>query len=106
MPCRLERIQKLGTGTWAFSSFSRGWGLAQAFTTFKIGCPALLAFFARGRGLQMTSDSSPDPKNKNQVFGTPRSLRAAADPLPRLPAPRIASAVEAGDCDNPLLFSS
>ncbi len=30
-------------------------GLAQAFTSLKSGCPALLAFLARGRGFWVTS---------------------------------------------------
>jgi len=46
-------------------------GLAQAFATLKSGCPALLAFFARGAGLLYDVGRCPDPKKKNQAWGVP-----------------------------------
>jgi hypothetical protein len=47
----------------------------------------------------------PSPHSKAGALPFSRSLRATADILSRLPAPRIAPAVEAGDCHNPMLLN-
>ncbi|MGA8737269.1 MAG: hypothetical protein WB558_25360 [Terriglobales bacterium] len=40
-----------------------------------------------------------------QRFGVSAACQQQQTLLPRLPAPRIAPAMEAGDCDNPMLLN-